>query len=584
MQELVSSTMESKYSLRSLPVTAIVLTLAALVFASCASDSNKTESDDNNSARTILPLLGVNGGPTPFQPSLYPSFVDTTKQFKSLGVDAVRLEDYFGPNDIMCMFPDPSDDPSDDSNYEFEETDAVFQSVVDGNFRPMLRLGQSWKVGEAITGYDVKAPTGTLQPDKPKSYPGCDFWSEGLAAGVDRAGPELWKHIVGRYSDRERWGKNALENGWVEIWNEPNMPGSTMYWDAEPEKFYEFFATTAKALAADFPELKFGGPGSHGAGCTTPEGRKWVDDFFEYLKRNDAPLDFFSWHAYSANIDELRGCYLFYSKLLDQHGYGDVPQIVTEYNTDAVACAGAGQICHPHGYLAGGALLTTAWIEMQSWPDLEGLFVYRGADGPFIPNSEFTLPVVDGAPCPGLGCDSLGDSGFGLLYGDGTRKPQGAAVSLWSMLAGMELVDLAEPALFVAEVDGTTLNNAGAKLAGGLPILGVLAGRDQLGNVRLLVANPQDVTVTVDIAGLLRTGQIEASDETMIAVTSLTEGAPDLVSTSEIKFGTLASSLRPSALRPNTNGVVLEPFSVQVYEVRGRPDALSKRHSRPPRR
>ena len=217
MQELVSSTMESKYSLRSLPVTAIVLTLAALVFASCASDSNKTESDDNNSARTILPLLGVNGGPTPFQPSLYPSFVDTTKQFKSLGVDAVRLEDYFGPNDIMCMFPDPSDDPSDDSNYEFEETDAVFQSVVDGNFRPMLRLGQSWKVGEAITGYDVKAPTGTLQPDKPKSYPGCDFWSEGLAAGVDRAGPELWKHIVGRYSDRERWGKNALENGWVEI-------------------------------------------------------------------------------------------------------------------------------------------------------------------------------------------------------------------------------------------------------------------------------------------------------------------------------------------------------------------------------
>jgi len=92
------------------------------------------------------------------------------------------------------------------------------------------------------------------------------------------------------------------------------------------------------------------------------------------------------------------------------------------------------------------------------------------------------------------------------------------------------------------------------------------------------------VTVTVDIAGLLRTGQIEASDETMITVTSLTEGAPDLVSMSEIKFGALASSLRPSALRPNANGVVLEPFSVQVYEVRGRPDALSKRHSRPPRR
>ncbi len=553
--------MESNHSLRLFLATAIALTLVALVFVGCTSGSNTTESDDNDSARTIRPLLGVNGGPTPFQPSSYPQFVDTTKQFKSLGVDAIRIEDYFGANDIMCMFPDPSADPSDESNYEFEATDAVFRSIVDGNFRPMLRLGQSWKVGKAITNYDVKAPTGTLLPDKPTSYPGCDFWSEGLAAGVDKAGPEMWKRIVGRYSDSERWGKNALADGWVEIWNEPNMPGSTMYWDAEPEKFYQFFTTTAKALNSDFPELKVGGPGSHAAGCTTPEGREWVDDFLGHLNTNDVPLDFFSWHAYTANIDELRGCYLFYSKLLDRHGYGDVPQIVTEYNLDAIPCAGAGKICHPHGKLAGGALLTTAWIEMQSWPDLEGLFVYRGADGPFIPNSKFTMPPVEGGPCPGVGCDSLGGSGFGLLYGDGTRKPQGAAFSLFSTLEGMELVDLAEPTPFVAEIDGEVPNNAGAELAGGLPMLAALAGRDQSGKVRLLVANPQDVTVTVDIAGLLRSGQIETSDKTTITVTSLTEESltkdtRDLVSSSEVEAGTLGAA-------------ELEPFSVQVYELQG---------------
>ena len=193
---------------------------------------------------------------------------------------------------------------------------------------------------------------------------------------------------------------------------------------------------------------------------------------------------------------------------------------------------------------------------MQSWPDLEGLFVYRGADGPFIPNSELTMPLVDGDPCPGSGCGSFGGSGFGLLYGDGTRKPQGAAFSLWSLLAGLELVDIAEPALFVSEVDDVILNDAGAKLAGGLPILGVLAGRDKAGSVRLLVANPQDVNVTVDIAGLLLTGQIEAVDKTMITITSVTDAAPDLVSTSAVEFGTLGAT-------------ELEPFSVQVYEFRG---------------
>ena len=550
------SVVESHHSLRSASAAAIVLAVVALLLVSCANSSSTTASDDTDSARTIRPLLGVNGGPTPFQQDLYPDFVDTTNQFQTLGVNAVRMVDYFGPNSIMCMFPDPSADPSVESNYEFEATDAAFQAIVDGNFRPMLRLGQDWKVGDAVAGYDVQQPTGGLFPDKPTAYPDCEFWRTGLAAGVERAGPELWKRIVGRYNDPERWGSNALENGWVEIWNEPNIVNTTMYWDAAPERFYEFFATTTKALSEEFPDLRFGGPASHGAGCTTPEGRQWVGDFLQYLEKHDVPLDFFSWHWYGANIEELRGCYFFYSNLLDQHGFSDVPQIVTEYNTDAVECAGAGRTCHPHGRLAGGALSTTAWIEMQSWPELEGLFVYRGADGPFIPNSDLTMPLVDGDPCPGLGCDSFGGSGFGLLYGDGTRKPEGAAFSLWSMLAGMESVQLAEPALFVSTVDDATLDDAAANLAGGLPILGVLAGRDQDGNVRLLVANPQAVTVTVDLAGLLQTGAIQASNETSIPVTSLDQAAPDLVSTDEAKFGGLATA-------------ELEPFSVQVYQVPG---------------
>jgi hypothetical protein len=535
----------------NLPTAAL---LAVLALVSCGPASTSDERMPSNRPNTIRPLLGVNGGPTPFQPGLYPDFVDTTKQFQALGVNAIRMEDYFGPGDITCMFPDPAADPTDESNYDFAATDAVFQAVVDGNFRPMLRLGQSWKAGEATNGYDVEQPTGGMFPDKPTAYPGCEFWADGLAAGVKTAGPELWNRIVSRYSDASRWGSNPLDNGWVEIWNEPNIPGTTLYWDAEPEAFYEFFATTATSLATEFPDLTFGGPASHGAGCTTPEGRQWVQEFLAYQADHDVSLDFFSWHWYGANIDELRGCYEFFADALDQHGYGGTPQIVTEYNTDAVSCAGAGSTCHPHGEVSGGALATVAWIEMQSWPDLEGVFFYRGADGPFIPNSELTMPIVDGAPCPGLGCDSLGGSGFGLLYGDGTRKPQGAAFALWSMLAGWEVVDLAAPSLFVSEVAGVSLSDAGALLTGGLPTLGVLAGRNDAGQTRLLVANPQNVPVTADIAGLLATGGVDSGEDTRVTVTSLSPGATDLISTSTADFSSLGSA-------------ELAPFGVLVFEV-----------------
>ncbi len=170
------SVVESHHSLGPASAPAIVLAVVALLVSSCATGSSATAPDDNDSARTIRPLLGVNGGPTPFQQDLYPKSVDTTDQFQSLGVNAVRMVDYFSPNSIMCMFPDPSADPSIESNYEFEATDAAFQAIIDGNFRPMLRLGQDWKVGEAVAGYDVQQPTGGLFPDKPTAYPDCEFW------------------------------------------------------------------------------------------------------------------------------------------------------------------------------------------------------------------------------------------------------------------------------------------------------------------------------------------------------------------------------------------------------------------------
>lgn len=430
---------------------AIFMMLVLAVLAS-ACDSNDDDSKDDDS-RIIRPLLGVNSGPGAFQP--VEGYPDVTTQYQKIGVESVRFHDYYGANDIMCYFPDENADPLLDESYDWTETDQEYQKILDGGFAPMIRLGQGWRNMTSWGPYDGK-PTGYLKN-------GCEFWKTpgSLSRTALRSGPDIFSKLLAHLNDQSLWGKAPIDGAYVEIWNEANILAintkipqcqcdseetcgydrPNYEWDGTPEEFSQFFAATAKRLKADYPEMKIGGPGLHNMGCgagnLTPYqnqiGRKWTRNFLAYMQANDVPLDFFSWHLYDSNPANFKECYDNVNEDLETYGYGDIEHLVTEYNTTF----SAGNI----GSLAGAAEVTGIWISLQKdMPKVTRAFLYRGNDGPFVPDGDGFPICYDPTSGPSPTPPAFGTSGVGLFDRGGESKPIALAFSFWAEMAGRQQV------------------------------------------------------------------------------------------------------------------------------------------------
>ena len=198
-----------------------------------------------------------------------------------------------GANDVMCYFPDKNADAQNNKNYNWEETDRVFKSIIDGGFRPELRLGMGWRnmdswgaYGTAVTGFSS----------------GCQFWKgqESLSKTMQKSGPSIFEKLLFNLSNKKKWGANYLDNALIEIWNEPNIIGintalkaplectkpencnySRKYpnymWDGNPKQFYKFFAETAKHLKKMFPHVQIGGPAIHNVGLGITDGGQIIN-------------------------------------------------------------------------------------------------------------------------------------------------------------------------------------------------------------------------------------------------------------------------------------------------------------------
>lgn len=79
------------------------------------------------------------------------------------------------------------------------------------------------------------------------------------------------------------------------------------------EEFFELYHISSRYLKNKFPDIKIGGYGSCGFYAVTreniPDSHKgfvtYFTDFLEMAKRTESPLDFFSWHIYSADVEEV---------------------------------------------------------------------------------------------------------------------------------------------------------------------------------------------------------------------------------------------------------------------------------------
>ncbi len=250
-----------------------------------------------------------------------------------------RLHDVAGPFggnmfvDIPNIFRDFDADETDPASYDFAFTDILIKGLMDAKCEPIFRLGVSIENYQHIKAYRIFPP---------KDY---DKWAR------------ICEYIIRHY--REGWadGFNYDITYW-EIWNEPDfepLPEKNMMWRGTPEELYRLYAVSAKHLKSCFGDsIKVGGYASCGFygifadpekygmdvekrtdGWTQDPSHVYHIDFFrdflEYVKKENAPLDFFSWHTY-CSVSDAEHIADFTDKVLTEYGYGDIETMLNEWN------------------------------------------------------------------------------------------------------------------------------------------------------------------------------------------------------------------------------------------------------------
>ncbi len=270
------------------------LTAAAKPVEFAPSDTEPTASVDfGNVVGKFKRLHGVNI----IMPMEYEHDAVRCADLGKIGFDTVRVHDLRGQDscagmagDYQNIFPNYHADPNDPANYNFAPTDT---------FMRMVR----------------------------ESSPGTNFVF-GLAPTIENYAPNPTKYWVVDPGNHDRFADLCIgiikhyDKGWAngfkygiryyEIWNEPN---SIALWDKSYEEFCRFYAHVAKRIKAGCPWIKIGGP------ALTKPDLKLVKQLIKVCREENAPLDFFSWHRYSDNLEDIIGPVKDVRRLLDENGF-----------------------------------------------------------------------------------------------------------------------------------------------------------------------------------------------------------------------------------------------------------------------
>ena len=265
--------------------------------------------DPDAALRPIKPMNAVNNGPAITRTDQTRGNFD---EFKALDIPCVRTHDaahcgnYGGHHcgDITSMFPDFDADETDPANYDFTCTDEYLQQIEKAGSRVFFRLGQS--IEHWIKKYGVNPPK--------------DFakWAR------------ICEHVIRHYNEGWAGGFHMGIKHW-EIWNEPDGNGMTAdgrqgpTWTGTDEQFLELYKATATHLKRRFPALKIGGPAFCWWGA-------WKDKFLPFCRRENVPLDFYSWHRYYRDANDPVRDAMLARRLLDENGFTKTESILNEWN------------------------------------------------------------------------------------------------------------------------------------------------------------------------------------------------------------------------------------------------------------
>lgn len=268
-------------------------------------------------SRTGTQIRKLNGGN--FAPSLSSEMAggNIRKSFKELNLAFARLHDAPLGNpgcrlvDISHIFPLFHLDENDSRNYDFSYTDDYIKNCVEDADTPIYyRLGES--IDHSINKYKITPPSDV------------DKWIN------------ICSNIICHYTEG-LWNGFKYDIKYWEIWNEPECGGNkrvdpeakNLMWLGTLEEFNEFYVKTSTELKKRFPHLKFGGP----AHCGYDDRSEINLKFIKYCADHNAPLDFYSYHCYSADpYGWIQTTPAKIREILDDNGYPDAEIHLNEWH------------------------------------------------------------------------------------------------------------------------------------------------------------------------------------------------------------------------------------------------------------
>ncbi len=241
------------------------------------------------------PVNGVNAGPFRYGSHQLP--LDSFHA--EAGFPYTRLHDVNWPHpdavDINTIFPIFDLDADDPKNYNFEKTDDYLAPIIKNKSEIIYRLGVSI---EHFTHYYIYPP---------KDY---NKWAK------------ICINIIRHYNDGWKNGFHYNIKYW-EIWNEPE--GKDM-WLGTLQQYFQLYEVASKAIKAYNPKLRVGGPAATGAKS------KLVGPFLAYCRDRLLPLDFFSWHRYTSNPQEIVKDTKTARTILDEYGFKNTESFLDEWH------------------------------------------------------------------------------------------------------------------------------------------------------------------------------------------------------------------------------------------------------------
>ena len=266
--------------------------------------------DSSKIVGVIKPMHAVNNGPIRARNDQSRGNFDAYKAARipfARNHDASHCATYGGPHcvDVANIFRDFNADPEDPANYDFLLTDILVQNTLDAGTETYYRLGAS--IEHWAKKYNTLPP-----PDFKK-------WAV------------ICEHIIAHYN--EGWADGHHHNiQYWEIWNEPDLDPddstNKRCWGGTAAEFYELFKITATHLKARFPNVKIGGP------ALAWRVGDWMDNFLAALTKDGekTPMDFFSWHIYCIQPQQILDRAKIVREKLDAAGYTEAESILNEWN------------------------------------------------------------------------------------------------------------------------------------------------------------------------------------------------------------------------------------------------------------